>query len=209
MRAFVAVAAIAFACQKTAPPPAEAGATTTTTTCAATVASYDTIVAAGGVCTTSADCVCFNGGVSQKTPCGGATDKVSAAKLDKLIKDYESAHCDALMCAAMICTPTCNAGHCTGDAPAVITPPVVVVDASAPSTSWTACASDLDCTYVSLGCCDTTPVNRAHADEAKRKLERSGHPYCPPKTACGPSADGTWAGAPGKCAAGNCVLRSM
>ncbi len=44
-----------------------------------------------------------------------------------------------------------------------------------------------------------------YADPFQRKLDQSGHPYCPPKSACGPSADGTWAGAPGKCRAGACV----
>jgi hypothetical protein len=196
MRSLVALAAVAIACQKPpAPIASEAAApvSSSSSSCASTVASYDALVAAGGACASDADCLCFNGGVSQKTPCGGVTDKASAAKLDKLVGDYESGHCDSLMCAAQICTPSCNAGKCVNAPPAAIT--------------WTSCANDAECTYVSLGCCDTTPVNRAHVADAKRKLERSGHPYCPPKSACGPSSDGTWAGAPGKCTAGNCVLR--
>jgi hypothetical protein len=197
-------AVVALACQKPPPPIAnESGAPASS--CASTIAAYDALVSSGGTCASDADCVCFNGGVSKTTPCGGATDKASAAKLDKLVKDYETAQCDALMCAAVMCTPSCKAGHCANEPAAVIAP--TVADAAAPTTSWTACLSDLDCTYVSLGCCDTTPVNRAHVADAKHKLERSGHPYCPPKSACGPGTDGTWAGAPGKCAAGNCVLR--
>jgi hypothetical protein len=80
--------------------------------CSAVVASYESLVAAGGACKTDTDCACFNGGVSQKTPCGGVTDKATAAKLEASIKDYESGHCNALMCAAMMCTPSCSAGHC-------------------------------------------------------------------------------------------------
>jgi hypothetical protein len=72
--------------------------------------------------------------------------------------------------------------------------------------TWAACENDADCTYVSLGCCDTTPVNRSHAVEAQRELDASGRPHCAPKTACGPSKDGTWAGAPGKCRAGSCAM---
>ena len=205
MRSLAAFVLGALACNKPAPPSADAGAPATS--CSAVVASYDALLALGGACATDADCACAKGGVSPAAPCGHVTDKVTAAKLDALGSEYEAAHCDALMCAAWMCTPSCSAGRCVNSPPA----PVVsaVVDAAAPSTSWTACASDLDCTYVSLGCCDTTPVNRAHVADAKRKLERSGHPYCPPKAACGPSPDGTWSGAPGKCSAGNCVLRSM
>jgi len=207
MRALAASVLFAVACNKPAAPTADAGAPATS--CSAVVASYDALLTAGGACATDADCACAKGGVSPAAPCGRVTDKVTAAKLDALGADYEAAHCDALMCAAWMCTPACSAGRC------VNSPPVPVADAapakltSAPTNSWTACTSDADCTYVSLGCCDTTPVNRSHVADAKRKLERSGRPYCPPKTACGPSADGTWSGAPGKCAAGSCVLRSM
>lgn len=70
---------------------------------------------------------------------------------------------------------------------------------------WARCRTDADCTYVSLGCCDTTPVARAHAPEAQQMLAASGRPFCPPKAACGPSVDGTWSGAPGKCSRGVCA----
>ncbi|HEX4512800.1 MAG TPA: hypothetical protein VGH87_03275 [Polyangiaceae bacterium] len=99
-------------CEKTA---SEKRATTTTS-CASTLASYDALVAAGGACTTNADCECFNGGVSPKTPCGGVTDKATATKLGALITDYEAAHCSSLMCAAFTCKPACNAGRCTNGA---------------------------------------------------------------------------------------------
>ncbi|HEY2365741.1 MAG TPA: hypothetical protein VGH87_05110, partial [Polyangiaceae bacterium] len=94
-------------------------------------------------------------------------------------------------------TPSCNSGHCANGPPAAV----------AASRSWTSCTTDADCTYASLGCCDTTPVNRAHAADMQRKLEHTGHPWCPVKAACGPSTNGTWSGAPGKCTAGDCVLR--
>ncbi len=208
MRSLALVVLVFAACTKAAPTAvAEAAAPSgssaaTAPPCGSTLASYDALVASGGACTADADCTCFNGGVSTKTPCGGVTDKATAVKLETLTTDYESGHCNGLSCAAYTCIAACNAGRCVNN-PHVTAPPVDT------TTSWTACASDLDCTYVSLGCCDTTPVNRAYVADAKRKLERSGRPYCPPKTACGPGADGTWAGAPGKCTAGNCGLRSM
>jgi hypothetical protein len=117
--ALVILVGVLVGCEKSAPPTSDAGApiaTPATTTCAATIASYDTLVASGGACTTNADCECFNGGVSPKTPCGGVTDKTTAAKLGALITDYEAAHCSSLMCAAFTCTPACNAGRCTNGA---------------------------------------------------------------------------------------------
>jgi hypothetical protein len=200
---------VVVACRSSAPGIATTDAATSSSSaphpCASIVASYDALVSAGGACATNGDCACFNGGVSPKSACGGITDHATAAKLETLRMDYEHDACDALMCAAWTCNPKCAAGKCanTTDARAASTAP----PRAAPS--WTACTSDADCTYVSLGCCDTTPVNRAHAADAQRKLDRSGHPYCAPKAACGPSANGTWSGAAGKCAAGNCVLRSM
>lgn len=74
-----------------------------------------------------------------------------------------------------------------------------------PSPAWDACKSDAECTFVSLGCCETTPVNRAHAGEMQKKLDASGKAYCPPKTACGPGPDGTWNGTPGVCRNGVCA----
>ncbi len=71
---------------------------------------------------------------------------------------------------------------------------------------WTACSRDEDCTYVSLGCCDTTPVNRARERQAQKKLDESGRPYCAPKSACGPSENGTWKGTPGRCVERRCAM---
>lgn len=208
MRSLAAVAlVVAVACQKSAAPSYDAGVTTTTS-CSSIVASYDALVASGGACASDADCTCFKGGVSLTTPCGDVTDKATSAKLDKLVTDYESARCNSLMCAASVCTPSCNSGHCANGPPAVIAAASADAAAIAASRSWTSCTTDADCTYASLGCCETTPVNRAHAADMQRKLEHSGHAWCPVKTACGPSTNGTWSGAPGKCAAGNCVLRS-
>jgi len=83
-----------------------------TSSCSATISSYDALVASGGACKTDADCACFNGGVSQKTPCGGVTDKATEAKLEPLITAYQNGHCNALMCAASMCMPKCSAGRC-------------------------------------------------------------------------------------------------
>jgi hypothetical protein len=72
--------------------------------------------------------------------------------------------------------------------------------------AWSTCTRDADCTFVSLGCCDTTPVNQSHAKEAQERLDSSGRPFCAPKAACGPSADGTWRGARGRCVKRRCVM---
>ena len=72
--------------------------------------------------------------------------------------------------------------------------------------AWTACQGSDECTFVSLGCCDTTAVNRAHRIDAQRSLDASGHPWCAPKSACGPGLDGTWAGTPGTCRESRCVM---
>lgn len=72
--------------------------------------------------------------------------------------------------------------------------------------SWAACTKNEDCTVGSMGCCDTTPVNRAHHDRLVHELEAAGRQWCPPKTACGPGAGGTWDGEAGTCAANACVM---
>lgn len=59
---------------------------------------------------------------------------------------------------------------------------------------WRRCSKDAGVPYASLGCCDTTPVNRTHADQAQRKkLNDSGRLPCPVKAACGRGPEGTWA----------------
>jgi hypothetical protein len=71
--------------------------------------------------------------------------------------------------------------------------------------SYTACHADADCTVVARGCCDETPVNRAHADSFRSMLIAA-RGMCPVKAACGPSAAGTWDGQPGKCEDAACTL---
>lgn len=77
--------------------------------------------------------------------------------------------------------------------------------ADALRAEWGTCQRDDECTFVSLGCCSTTPVNRTFSEPAMAALEASGAPYCPVKTACGPGSDGTFAGTPGACIAGRCA----
>ncbi|MBX7077971.1 MAG: hypothetical protein K1X88_02215 [Nannocystaceae bacterium] len=77
-------------------------------------------------------------------------------------------------------------------------PPVVL------PIAWQRCRADRECTFVALGCCDTTPVLRKHAAEANERLVASGRPECPVKAACGPGADGTWIGTAGACIDGRC-----
>ena len=108
MRTLAALVLVAVACHKPAAT-TEAGAPAS---CAKTAASYESLMAAGGACKTDDDCTCARGGVSQRFPCGDPTDKVTETKLEKLMSDYEAAHCDALMCAATICRPKCYEGHC-------------------------------------------------------------------------------------------------
>jgi hypothetical protein len=121
--------------------------------------------------------------------------------------------CIALCCVAIVaaCTKTEIAAtpesHPSTQATSTSSAPPPVASAvtlgSIPA-SWVACSVDADCTFASLGCCDTTAVNRAHAADLQKYLEASGRPYCPPKDACGPSSDGTWKGAPGVCKGGVC-----
>lgn len=70
--------------------------------------------------------------------------------------------------------------------------------------AYTRCASDADCTYATLGCCEVTPVNQASRAIVADALERSGRRECPPKSACGPGPNGTWDGQPGRCVAQVC-----
>ena len=74
-----------------------------------------------------------------------------------------------------------------------------------PST-WTACASNDDCTIVTLGCCSETPVNCTHATAARKALQTSGRNYCAVKTACGPGRGGTWDSERGVCKIGTCQM---
>lgn len=71
---------------------------------------------------------------------------------------------------------------------------------------YTRCVADADCTFVALGCCDTTAVLRTRAAEVQRALEASGRPFCSVKAACGPGPNGTWEATPGTCSTGTCVL---
>lgn len=70
---------------------------------------------------------------------------------------------------------------------------------------WSRCSKDAECTFVSLGCCDTTPVNRTYATQAQKRLDESGRPYCAVKAACGEGLDGTWAKTAGRCVNRRCA----
>nr|HEX4316512.1 hypothetical protein [Kofleriaceae bacterium] len=92
--------------------------------------------------------------------------------------------------------------------PSDLTPAVLLAKSGPVSlpASWAACSRDADCTVVSRGCCDTTAVDRDHAADATDVLRESDRPMCPVKSACGPSADGTWDGQPGTCVDAVCRL---
>lgn len=89
-------------------------------------------------------------------------------------------------------------------APSATTAPAPASAASA-SADEARCKQDAECTFVALGCCSTTAVNRESAAHVKRRLVASGLPECPPKAACGPGRDGTWEGTAGTCREGRCV----
>lgn len=78
-------------------------------------------------------------------------------------------------------------------------PPIPMPD------EWSRCSKDAECTYVSLGCCDTTPVNRSYVEQAQKKLDDSGRMPCAVKAACGRGPDGTWAKTPGRCVKQRCA----
>ncbi len=76
---------------------------------------------------------------------------------------------------------------------------------TAPALADGPSSKDAECTFVSLGCCDTTPVNRTYATQAQKRLDESGRPYCAPKAACGEGPDGTWAKTAGRCVNRRCA----
>lgn len=94
------------------PPPAGAPARST---CEARTAEVDKLLgSASRKCTTNKDCVCFRGGISKKEPCGGITDAKTNARFEALAKDWSAAGCknEGVVCPAMVCETTCNAGTC-------------------------------------------------------------------------------------------------
>lgn len=106
-------------------------------------------------------------------------------------------------------------GGSPGSGPSAPPPPpppspgTLVVPANGPvvlPADLTACLADADCTVVALGCGDETPVHRAHHAAAKRAYQAAGRVPGPIDDACGPSAEGTWDGAPGACVESRCEL---
>lgn len=92
------------------PEAAEAGLS-----CDARMTEIDRVIASGtNKCKTDKDCVCFRGGVSKEHPCGDITDAKTNERFESLAKQFSAAGCKLpnVMCPAMVCDPTCNAGTC-------------------------------------------------------------------------------------------------
>lgn len=84
--------------------------------CNDSIKAYEEALTApgAGACTTDADCKCYNGGISDKQPCGGVSDTKTSEKLASIAGDYSKAQCKSgINCAAWMCTPACEAGKCT------------------------------------------------------------------------------------------------
>lgn len=70
------------------------------------------LAAAPGTCKADADCDCFPGAVAKGFACGGMTDKIAAAKLHDIFREFRAAKCRGPNCAAQACVPKCKDGRC-------------------------------------------------------------------------------------------------
>jgi hypothetical protein len=84
--------------------------------CESRIAEIDRVLAsATRKCTTDKDCACFRGGISKTSPCGDITDARTNERFEALAKEWSAAGCKKeqdVMCPAMLCEATCNAGAC-------------------------------------------------------------------------------------------------
>lgn len=76
--------------------------------------NYDQAIASGSTsCKSDADCGCYQGGIGEKSGCGGVLNKESVKKLDAIAKEFHDMHCKiSRNCAAWKCRPHCQAGAC-------------------------------------------------------------------------------------------------
>lgn len=85
----------------------------TNDTCGELAGRYDALLSGNhGNCLADTDCACF-GGLTKKSPCGGLSDRVTAAKLDAIRSEYRDNRCSFFYrCAPMLCLPRCRGGRC-------------------------------------------------------------------------------------------------
>ena len=82
--------------------------------CVVAAAQYTAAIRKGSdVCSVDADCGCYQGGIGEKSGCGGVLNEKSVAELDAIARRFHDMKCDTTVdCAAWACTPRCLEGHC-------------------------------------------------------------------------------------------------
>ncbi len=82
--------------------------------CVVKAVNYDQAIESGSTaCQTDADCGCYQGGIGDKSGCGGVLNKESVKKLDAIAKEFHEMDCKiSRHCAAWACQPRCEAGAC-------------------------------------------------------------------------------------------------
>jgi hypothetical protein len=65
-------------------------------------------------CQAASDCACYNPVGGKELGCGGVTDAATAKRLEAIQADFFAASCEfETHCAAWICAPRCESGHCS------------------------------------------------------------------------------------------------
>lgn len=82
--------------------------------CADQRAAWDAALdRASYACKNDNDCACYNGGISERSGCGGVAAAASAAELERLRAEYQkSCTPGGLDCAPGECKPRCEQGRC-------------------------------------------------------------------------------------------------
>jgi hypothetical protein len=82
--------------------------------CVVKAVNYDQAIESGSTaCKTDADCGCYQGGIGDKSGCGGVLNRASVKKLDDIAKEFHDMKCKITQdCAAWACRPHCEAGAC-------------------------------------------------------------------------------------------------
>ena len=85
----------------------------TNDTCVNLAGRYDALLSGNhGNCQADTDCACF-GGLTEKSQCGGLTDRATAVKLEAIRREYRDNQCNYFYrCAPWQCLPRCRGGRC-------------------------------------------------------------------------------------------------
>jgi hypothetical protein len=82
--------------------------------CAALAEKYDLLMSGDhGSCAADKDCACY-GPVSEKSRCGGVTDRMTAEEMRKIEDAFHRLKCPrSIRCAPWVCRPACVKGRCS------------------------------------------------------------------------------------------------